>query len=202
MNRLKFWWRYLRHNTPLDTNITPPEIIALVERLPVGTALDLGCGTGTNVIYLAQRGWRAIGVDFAPNAIGMARRKARKAGVEAFAQFYVSDVTRLGWLEASVYVPFTFAMDIGCLHALSVEGQHAYVAQLARLTAPDATYALYAHQRCNQTHFAFTPEYVKALFAPHFALISAAEGTDTSSGFRSAWYELRRLAGQPIVEVH
>ncbi len=192
--RLRFWWRYLRRNTPWDTNRTPPEIVALAERLPVGTALDLGCGTGTNVIYLARRGWRALGVDFAPNAIAMARRKARRAGVEAFAQFYVADVTRLAWLEASVYAPFTFAMDIGCLHALSAEEQRAYVAQLARLTAPEATYALYAHQRRHQSEFAFTPEYVRALFAPHFALLSAAEGVDSSSGYRSAWYELRRSA--------
>ncbi|MCS6870234.1 MAG: class I SAM-dependent methyltransferase [Anaerolineae bacterium] len=193
MNRLRFWWRYLRRNTPWDTNITPPEIVALADRLPVGTALDLGCGTGTNVIYLAQRGWRAVGVDFAPNAIGIARRKARKAGVEAFAKFYVADVTKLSALERSVYAPFTFAMDIGCLHALSPEQQRAYAAQLARLTARGATYALYAHQRRNQAHFSFTPEHVKSLFEPHFTLISATHGTDTSSGLSSAWYELQRV---------
>jgi SAM-dependent methyltransferase len=193
MSRLRFWWRYLRRNTPWDTNITPPEIVALAERLPIGSALDLGCGTGTNVIYLARRGWRAIGVDFAPNAIGAARRKARRAGVSAFAQFYVADVTELSWLESSVCAPFTFAMDIGCLHALSPDGQRAYAAQLARLTAHGATYALYAHQRRTQTHFDFTPEHVARLFEPNFALISATLGTDTSSGHRSAWYELRRV---------
>lgn len=193
MKRFRFWWRYLRGNTPWDTNITPPEIVALVERLPVGSALDLGCGTGTNVIYLARHGWRAVGVDFAPNAISAARRKARRAAVSAFAKFYVADVTKLDWLEGSVYAPFTFAMDIGCLHALSPEEQRTYAAQLARLTAHGATYALYAHQRRNQTHFDFTPEHVENLFKPNFALISATLGTDTSSGHRSAWYELRRV---------
>ncbi|MFQ3535954.1 MAG: class I SAM-dependent methyltransferase [Aggregatilineales bacterium] len=192
MSQLKFWWRYLRRNTPWDTNITPPEIVMLADRLQIGTALDLGCGTGTNVIYLAQRGWRAVGVDFAPNAIGMARRKARRARVDAFAQFYVGDVTQLGWLERSVHAPFTFALDIGCLHALSPQQQRAYAAQLARLTAQGATYALYVHQCRNQTDFAFTPEYVGALFEPRFVLVSAAHGTDTTSGHTSAWYELRR----------
>jgi SAM-dependent methyltransferase len=193
MSRLRFWWRYFRHKTPWDTNITPPEIVALAERLPVGSAIDLGCGTGTNVIYLAQRGWRAVGVDFAPNAIGIARHKARRAGVEAFAKFYVSDVTKLEWLESSVYAPFTFAMDIGCLHALSPEAQRAYAAQLARLTASGATYALYAHQRRNQMQFDFTAEHVERLFKPHFTLLQATYSTDTSSGYASGWYELRRV---------
>ncbi len=193
MNKFHFWWRYLRRKTPWDTNITPPEIVALVDRLPVGTALDLGCGTGTNVIYLAQRGWRALGVDFVPSAIHAARRKARKAGVEAFAQFRVGDVSKLSWLdETSAYVPFSFVLDIGCLHALTEAGQHAYAAHLARLTERGAVYALYAHQRRDQTHFGFTTEHVRALFQPNFELISATLGTDTNSGRSSAWYELRR----------
>ena len=40
-----------------------------------GRALDLGCGTGTNAIWLAQHGWTAVGVDFSALAIESARRK-------------------------------------------------------------------------------------------------------------------------------
>ncbi|HET7089774.1 MAG TPA: methyltransferase domain-containing protein [Anaerolineae bacterium] len=48
-----------------DTGLTPPEVIAEVEngRSP-GRALDLGCGTGTHTIYLAQHGFSVVGVDF------------------------------------------------------------------------------------------------------------------------------------------
>jgi Methyltransferase domain len=69
-----------RFSTPRwDTNITPPEVVAVIEgdaAFPPSRALDLGCGPGTNVIYLAQHGWEAIGVDFSPLAIQQARKKA------------------------------------------------------------------------------------------------------------------------------
>ena len=49
-----------------------------VKRLPVGTALDLGCGTGTNALKLARRGWSVIGVDWAEHAIELATRSAQE----------------------------------------------------------------------------------------------------------------------------
>ena len=68
-SRWKFEWRYWRGTTPWDTNITPPEVKEFIAAAPPGKALDLGCGTGTNAITLAQHGWQATGVDFAPKAI-------------------------------------------------------------------------------------------------------------------------------------
>ncbi|MGB9302869.1 MAG: class I SAM-dependent methyltransferase, partial [Mycobacterium sp.] len=56
---------------------TPPaELVALVEgptALPAGRALDLGCGTGTDTIYLATHGWDVTGVDMVPKALDIAR---------------------------------------------------------------------------------------------------------------------------------
>ncbi|HZD55845.1 MAG TPA: class I SAM-dependent methyltransferase, partial [Anaerolineales bacterium] len=60
-------WYY--REPPWDTGISPPELLAFIESHPAGQALDLGCGTGTNVITLARNGWQVTGVDFAPRAI-------------------------------------------------------------------------------------------------------------------------------------
>ena len=48
-----------------------------VRALPVGQALDLGCGSGANVLKLASRGWSVTGVDWAEAAIAVARTAAR-----------------------------------------------------------------------------------------------------------------------------
>ena len=48
-----------------------------------GRALDLGCGTGTDSIYLAQQGWHVTGIDMVPEALAIARRHAAGAGGRA-----------------------------------------------------------------------------------------------------------------------
>jgi SAM-dependent methyltransferase len=55
--------------------------------------VDLGCGTGANVLFLAERGWNALGVDFSAVAISKARRNAASTGVADRAAFVVGDVT-------------------------------------------------------------------------------------------------------------
>ncbi len=62
---------YLFGFKPWDSGISPPELVATIEganALTPGKALDLGCGTGTNSVYLARHGWAATGVDFVPRA--------------------------------------------------------------------------------------------------------------------------------------
>ncbi len=58
-----------------------PQLVAEVSGLPPGTALDVGCGEGGDVIWLAQQGWRATGADFSANGLARAARHAQEAGV-------------------------------------------------------------------------------------------------------------------------
>ncbi|MDQ1603458.1 MAG: hypothetical protein QOE01_1303 [Actinomycetota bacterium] len=58
-----------------------PQLIAEVSGLPPGTALDVGCGEGGDVIWLARRGWRVTGADFSANGLARAGRHAEGAGV-------------------------------------------------------------------------------------------------------------------------
>ena len=46
-----------------------------------GTALDVGCGEGGDVIWLARQGWRVTGADFSANGLARAARHADEAGV-------------------------------------------------------------------------------------------------------------------------
>ena len=90
-----FWNLMYLFRPPWDTGRPQPALVEWLKRTRPrpGRALDLGCGTGTNVIYLARHGFQVTGVDIARLAIARARRKARRAGVQA--RFLVADVTDL-----------------------------------------------------------------------------------------------------------
>ena len=58
-----------------------PQLVAEVSGLAPGTALDVGCGEGGDVIWLAQQGWTVTGADFSANGLARAARHAADAGV-------------------------------------------------------------------------------------------------------------------------
>jgi 2-polyprenyl-3-methyl-5-hydroxy-6-metoxy-1,4-benzoquinol methylase len=61
-----------------DPNV---QLVAEVAGLPPGTALDVGCGEGGDVIWLARRGWTVTGADFSAAGLARAARLAEEAGV-------------------------------------------------------------------------------------------------------------------------
>ena len=181
MRRILFSvWYWLPGRRRWDTGVTPPELERFVASHPPGRALDVGCGTGTNVVYLARHRWEAVGVDFAGRAIAKARTRARNAGVSC--TFLVGDATRL-----AVAGPFDLAFDLGCLHSIAVSGRAGYAAGLARAVRPGGTYLLYAFAPGGPT-FGLTADDVRTTFGDAFDLVGVEEGT----GRPSAWYTLVR----------
>jgi SAM-dependent methyltransferase len=73
---------------------TEPNVFVAAELggLAPGVLLDVACGEGRNSIWLAHRGWQAVGVDFSAEAIRRARRMAEQTGVAARVRFVVGDV--------------------------------------------------------------------------------------------------------------
>ncbi|MEJ5199424.1 MAG: class I SAM-dependent methyltransferase [Anaerolineae bacterium] len=186
------WWnaRYLAGDTPWDTGIVPPEVVALVGggALPRGWALDLGCGSGVPSRYLAQHGFAVIGIDLAFAALARARRSAAAAGLAAF--FCLGDVADLGFLR----VRATLAIDIGCFHAIPPERRPVYVTSLAEHLLPGAFYLLYAFEPATTepaSHTGVGPAEL-ARFAPAFVLRWAQHGLDRDRP--AAWYLWQRAA--------
>ncbi|NDJ53708.1 MAG: class I SAM-dependent methyltransferase [Chloroflexi bacterium] len=189
--RLRFWWRYLTGNTPWDSNITPPELLDLIEQIDPGQALDIGCGTGTNVIYLARQGWQAVGVDVVGQAIRQAEKKARYAGLTESTRFLHADIARLP--ELSIPQPLDLVLDIGCFHALSKETQRSYPTHIAALMRHAAPFLLYAHiTPAGVTSDRLTAEQITAHFAEDFELITVSQGIDTASQGASGWFQFAR----------
>jgi cyclopropane fatty-acyl-phospholipid synthase-like methyltransferase len=117
---------------PLATSLK--ELIEGDGALAPGTALDLGCGTGDNSIYLAKHGWRVTGVDFIAKAVEKARAKASANNLDI--NFARADVTKLS--SEGVGSNFDLIVDNGCLHGMSPEDRDAYVREVTAVAAPDA----------------------------------------------------------------
>ena len=184
--KLFFNFRYL-FNPPWDTGITPPEVVAFAASHPPGRALDLGCGTGTNAVYLAQHGWQVTGVDFIAKAIRAARTKARQAGVEVL--FLVGDILRL----KDVSGPFDLILDIGCLHSLAPQNRKHYAQNVSRLLDRRGTYLLYAFIKDEGEDGPGIGRADLQQFGKQLELVEKQEGTDR--GRTSAW-----LTWQPSID--
>lgn len=184
VHRLLFHWLYWTHHTPWDTNVPPPELVQLIEQeqFPPGRALDLGCGTGTNAIYLAQHGFEVIGVDFVARAIALARQKAQAAGVSV--EFRVADVLAPG----SLGKPFDLILDIGCFHNLDPYGHVRYADNTRKWTHQGSLLMIYAFFpfKMGLRRGGVSRAEMEELFSRDYYLRSYADDG------KSAWYRWER----------
>ena len=120
--------RYRDGELPWDTGRPSSELQRVLSQNTIQPcrALELGCGTGTNCIWLAQQGFDATGVDVAPLAVEQAQKRARAAGVNV--HFMVADVLHLPDLGG----PFGFFFDRGCYHAVRRNAPEQYAPAVAR----------------------------------------------------------------------
>jgi SAM-dependent methyltransferase len=191
--RALYEWMYLFGKPRWDTGITPPEVKHLieVEHFPRGRALDIGCGTGTNVVYLAQHGFEVVGIDFVARAINKARKRARAAN--ASPELRAANV--LERLELGA--PFDFVLDIGCFHNFDDLGRALYADNLTRWTHVGSTYLLYAYfpAAWGGRRFGVTPQTVVDTFARSFKLVESTVD-DRNAEQDSAWYRLEHVEGK------
>src|SRR5690349_9569016 len=76
------WWEERYASGAMRWSGKPNDLlVGEVEGLGPGTALDLGCGTGGDAIWLASLGWEVTAVDIAPAALSQAAEHAAEAGV-------------------------------------------------------------------------------------------------------------------------
>jgi SAM-dependent methyltransferase len=107
---------------PWDTGTPDPMLVELIESHAIapGRTLEVGCGTGTNAIYLAHHGFEVVGVDIAPRAIDNARARAH-----ARCRFETLDFLT----EPPPDGPFDFVFDRGCFHTFDEDHERARFAQ-------------------------------------------------------------------------
>ena len=85
------YWNESFKEDPAGVHVADHVLESEIIDLPPGTALDLGCGAGSNALMLAEKGWSVTGVDWAGHAVMLANQAAGERGVDA--HFIVGDIT-------------------------------------------------------------------------------------------------------------
>jgi SAM-dependent methyltransferase len=108
----RFNEHYKEGSAPWDIGRPDFNLTQAVTRTPIAScrALDIGCGTGDNAIWLAQQKFEVLAFDTSEVAIEKAKEKAQKATVQC--SFRVADILNSDLRETL----FGFAFDRGCFH--------------------------------------------------------------------------------------
>lgn len=145
------WWeQHYREQEP-GRSAASPHLVAELAGLPAGTALDAGCGTGADAVWLAQRGWRVTAADISPTVVGHAERYAAEQAPEV--------AGRIDWVVADLTTwepPRHF--DLVVSQYVHPEGSFTdFVARLADAVAPGGTLFVAGHDHADPHSAAHAP---------------------------------------------
>jgi SAM-dependent methyltransferase len=183
---------YLVRFLPWDSSDPLAELVELVDSLAPGRALDLGCGTGTTVVYLAQHGWQVTGVDYVRRAIDTTRRRLRRYGYTA--TLVQGDITALSSLP--IRGPFDLVTDFTCYQSIPLVRRDLYVREVAAVSRPGTTLLLYefgaSHGRMKVAGIpGATREDVQHRFVEHFDILEIRSGTQPRWVVAGGWGDWR-----------
>ena len=119
---LSSWEDAYRTVPPWDVGRPQPALVELVRigELNKDNVLDVGCGTGENALYLAEKGFSAIGVDLTSRAIAAARAKAAERKLKV--DFRIGNALSLDFKAGS----FENVIDSGLFHTFPDEDRPVY----------------------------------------------------------------------------
>ena len=128
--------RYATGDTPWDSGRASEELRRILKEGWVRPCrvLELGCGTGTNAVFLARQGFEVTAIDTVATAIEQANAKAAETDVDV--QFLQADALELPDLGQ----PFPFVFDRGLYHILRNIDLEGFVEALRRVTEPGSVY--------------------------------------------------------------
>ena len=152
-------WNRRYEGTELVWTVRPNRfLVAEIEGMPAGRALDLACGEGRHAVWLSGLGWRVRAVDFSDVAIEKGRLLAERAGVTV--EWTIADLIE--------YEPEPGSADLVLLFYLQLpEAERREVIRKAAVAvAPDGTFLLVAHDLRNLARGYGGPQSPEVLFTP------------------------------------
>lgn len=121
-----------------------PYLQAEITHLPVGTALDAGCGAGSETLWLAEHGWQVSAADISATALMTAQARAADAGLD----------DRIEWVEADLarWEPGQAWDLVVTSYAHAAIGQLAFYEHIASWVAPGGTLLIVGHLHDHEHH--------------------------------------------------
>ena len=126
--------RYQDRDLPWDTGRVDMHLPRVLKDhgVAAGRALEIGCGTGSNGLWLASQGFEVLGTDLSPSAIAEAQRKLAEA--PGSCRFRAANFL----VDAIDEGPFDLVYDRACFHVFDqLADRQRFVARVAELLAPE-----------------------------------------------------------------
>jgi methyl halide transferase len=181
---------YAAGETPWDTGVPNPELVRVIEsgQLAGNLVLEMGCGTGTNSIELARRGYRVTSIDLAEVAIQKAKEKAARASVTV--DFRAGDLT-----QTELGGPFDVLVDIGMYHGIRFRDLPGFLRVLGRVSRPGTRWFSVAGSASSGRQDGpptVTEEEFRRELEPLFRILDAHEFTylELAPGFRPPFWSI------------
>lgn len=162
-------WNRRYEGTELVWSLRPNRfLVAEVEGMQPGRALDLACGEGRHAVWLASLFWRVRAVDFSDVAIAKGRELAAEHAVEV--EWTVADLNE--------YVPGPEAADLVIVFYLQLpsEERTPILRKAADGVAPGGTFLLVGHDLRNLERGYGGPQSPRALYTPE-DVVADLDGT-------------------------
>ncbi|OGI15888.1 hypothetical protein A3K63_00810 [Candidatus Micrarchaeota archaeon RBG_16_49_10] len=158
---------------PWEKNRPDEELVRLIKegKIPDGKILDICSGSGTQSLFLTERGFDVIGIDISPTAVKISRERAKESGLESKFMEGVSYNLKFGDEE------FTFVYDRGCFHHVPPNLRGDFVRGVHRILKKGGRYNVQAFS--TKTNWkqenVFSLENIEGYFSGYFKVLEANE---------------------------
>ncbi len=162
------WEDAYKTTPPWDIGRPQPAFVELVRagELNMGGVLDVGCGTGENSLYLAEKGFSVVGVDLSTRAIDAAKAKAIERKLKVY--FRIANALSLDFKNGY----FDNAIDSGLFHTFNDNDRVDFASEIALVLKPDGRYFMLCFSDKEPTNWGgprrITKEEIETTFSPFF----------------------------------
>jgi ubiquinone/menaquinone biosynthesis C-methylase UbiE len=133
MNWIEYWNNNDIDNLPWETYIPDKNLVSFFSsnNIKFKTAIDIGCGLGTNSLWMASQGIKVTGIDISERAIDTAKSNLKNKNLQV--DFDVMNFLENNTLSDNYY---DLVFDRGCIHGMNYGDIEKFAYEVSRIISP------------------------------------------------------------------